>query len=94
MNPHTALSPELERLAHQRAKAKLGFYGHALIYVLVITGLSLMALSQGKAWSLWPAAGWGLGLFMHGLRVFGVGPGTALREQLVERERAQLRRQA
>lgn len=88
------LSPELERLARRRAKAKLGFYTHALIYAVVITGLSLLAFSQGKAWSLWPAAGWGFGLLMHGLRVFGTLPGRALRERMVEREREQLREAA
>jgi len=91
---HQELSPELERLAQRRAKAKLGFYGHALVYLLVISGLGLLSFSQGKAWALWPAVGWGIGLLMHGLRVFGVGPGSAMRERLVERERAQLRRQA
>lgn len=94
MNQHTPLSPDLERLARRRAKAKLGFYAHALIYAMVITGLSLLAFSQGKAWSLWPAAGWGLGLLVHGLRVFGALPGHALRERMVERERAQLRQAA
>jgi hypothetical protein len=94
LDAQSPLSPELERLAQRRAKAKLGFYGHALIYTVVICGLSLLALSQGKAWSLWPAAGWGLGLLMHGLRVFGKAPGNALRERLVERERAQLRQAA
>jgi uncharacterized membrane protein len=85
------LSPELERLAERRAKAKLGFFVHALVYAVVITGLSLLAFSQGKIWSLWPAAGWGLGLLMHGLGVFGFGPGSALRERLTERERERLR---
>lgn len=87
----TPLPSELEQLAQRRTKAKLAFLGHALIYALVITGLSLWALSQDKTWSLWPAAGWGLGLLMHGLRVFGWGPGTALREHMLERERAHLR---
>lgn len=91
--PHP-LSPDLERLARRRAKAKLGFYIHALIYAVVITGLSLLAISQGKVWSLWPAAGWGVGLLMHALRVFGALPGHALRERMVERERAQLRQAA
>ena len=89
----TALPPELERLARRRAKTKLGFYTHALVYTVVITGLSLLAFSQGKAWSLWPAAGWGFGLFMHGLGVLGFGPGSALRERLLERERSALRHQ-
>lgn len=88
MNP--SLSPELERLAQRRAKAKLGFFTHALVYATVISGLSLLALSQGKAWSLWPAAGWGFGLLMHGLGVFGFSPRGPLRERLVQRERERL----
>ncbi|MDP2418915.1 MAG: 2TM domain-containing protein [Hydrogenophaga sp.] len=42
-------------------------------------------------WSLWPAAGWGFGLLMHGMGVFGFGPGSALRERMLERERERLR---
>jgi len=89
--PTQNLPPDLERLARRRAQAKLGFYTHAFIYAVVITGLSLLAFSQGKAWALWPAAGWGFGLLMHGLGVFGFGPGSALRERLTEREREHLR---
>lgn len=85
------LLPELERLARKRAGAKLGFYTHALVYLLVITGLSLLAFSQGKSWSLWPAAGWGLGLLMHGLGVLGWVPGSALRARMTERELERLR---
>jgi uncharacterized membrane protein len=84
------LSPELERLARRRAKAKLGFFTHAFIYAIVITGLSLLSFSQGKVWSLWPAAGWGFGLLMHGLGVFGVGPGSAMGERLLQAERERL----
>lgn len=35
------------------------------------TALSLRAFSQGKAWWVWPAAGWGLGPLMHGLPLAG-----------------------
>jgi hypothetical protein len=92
MNTTAPLPPELEKMARRRASAKLGFFSHAFVYTVVITGLSLLAFSQGRAWSLWPAAGWGLGLFMHGLGVCGFGPGSALRERLLERERSALRR--
>jgi uncharacterized membrane protein len=85
------LSPEQERTARRRASAKLGFYVHALVYAVVITGLNVLAFSQGKAWAFWPAAGWGFGLLMHGLGVFALGPGSALREWLIERERNALR---
>ena len=74
----------------KRVKARLGFYRHAFIYVAVISGLSLLAFSQGKAWSLWPTAGWGFGLLMHGLGVFGFGAGSDLRQRLVEQERQRL----
>ncbi len=92
MNTTASLPPGLEKMARRRASAKLGFFTHAFVYTVVITGLSLLAFSQGRAWSLWPAAGWGLGLFMHGLGVFGFGPGSVLRERLLERERSALRR--
>jgi hypothetical protein len=92
MNTTAPLPPELEKLARRRASAKLGFFTHAFVYTVVITGLSLLAFSQGRAWSLWPAAGWGFGLLMHGLGVFDFGPSNALRERLLERERSALRR--
>jgi len=86
------LSPEMERLARRRVNARLGFYAHALVYALVVGGLGLLALSQGRAWAFWPAAGWGIGLAMHGMGVFGFGPGSQIRETLLERERESLRR--
>jgi uncharacterized membrane protein len=89
----STLSPELERLARRRAGAKLGFVIHVVVYTLVVAGLGVLALSQGKAWTIWPAAGWGIGLLMHGLGVFGRHPGSALRERLIERERQALRAQ-
>lgn len=92
MNPSaTPLSPDLERLARRRAKAKLGFYKHAFIYVVVISGLALLSLGQGRAWVVWPAAGWGFGLLMHGAGAFGFGAGSAWQERLTEREREALR---
>jgi hypothetical protein len=87
---HTAHSPQIEQLARQRVKARLGFYRHAFIYVVVITGLGLLAFSQGKTWAVWPALGWGIGLLAHGLGVWGVAPGSALRERMVQREIIQL----
>lgn len=86
----TTLSPELEALARKRVNKRMGFLTHAFIYAVVITGLNLLAFSQGKVWSLWPTAGWGLGLLMHGLGMFGLGPGIALRARMLARERERL----
>lgn len=86
---------QLERLAHKRAAAKLGWYVHALVYVVV--NLFLFALSShgfgSRPWSVFPLLGWGLGLALHGAAVFLLGEGSAFRERLLERERERLRRE-
>ncbi len=86
---------ELERAARKRAGAKLGWYTHALVYLLVNAGL-WAASSAGfgqRPWSAGPALGWGLGLVLHGVAVFLLGQGSGLRERLVQRERDRLRRE-
>lgn len=88
--PAATRSPELERLAHQRAKSRLGWYGHASLYLIVITALALIGWWQGRLWPVGPALGWGLGLAIHGARVFLGGMGAGLGERLVQRERQRL----
>jgi hypothetical protein len=88
-------SPEaLERLAHKRAAAKLGWYVHALVFVVV--NLVILALSRHgfghRPWSVFPFLGWGLGLALHGVSVFVLGSGNGLREHLVQKERERLQR--
>lgn len=86
---------EIERIARKRAGAKLGWYIHATVFVLV--NLFLLALSQygfgQRPWSVFPVLGWGLGLALHGISVFVLGQGTSFRERLVQRERERLQRQ-
>lgn len=49
-----------------------GFYAHLLSYAIVIPILVVcnFYIQPDNLWSLWPAAGWGLGVLMHGLAVF------------------------
>ncbi len=91
-----SLTPEdIDQLARKRASAKLGWYSHAVVYVLVNAGL--FALSShafgSRAWSPAPLLGWGLGLVLHGLSVWFVGAGSSLRERMVQRERERLLQQ-
>lgn len=90
------LSPDdLERLAHKRAAAKLGWYLHAMVYVVVnlfIFAVSSYALGR-RPWSVFPLLGWGLGLALHGVAVFMLGEGSGFRRRLLERERERLRRE-
>jgi hypothetical protein len=90
------LSPEeIDKLARKRAGAKMGWYIHATVYVLV--NLMLFAISEfgpgQKRWSIYPLLGWGLGLALHGVSVFLLGTGAGFRERLVERERQRLLRE-
>jgi len=90
------LSPEqIEHLARKRAGAKMGWYLHACLYVVV--NLFLFASSQygfgHRHWSLFPALGWGVGLALHGISVFVLGKGSSFRERLVARERERLQRE-
>jgi hypothetical protein len=89
------LSPEeIERIARRRAGAKLGWFVHAAVYVLV--NAMLFAMSRygfgQRPWSPFPLLGWGVGLALHGLSVFVLGAGSGLRERMIEKERERLRR--
>jgi hypothetical protein len=85
---------EIERLARRRAGAKLGWYVHAAVYVIVNIAWFGLATSFGRRpWSIFPAIGWGVGLALHGISVFLLGAGSSFRENLVQRERERLQRQ-
>ena len=86
---------EIDRIARKRAGAKLGWYAHATVYLLVNAVLFLVS-SQGlghRQWSMAPVLGWGLGVLLHGVAVFVLGAGSSLREGMVQKERERLQRQ-
>ncbi|MES2613396.1 MAG: 2TM domain-containing protein [Pseudomonadota bacterium] len=90
------LTPEaFEKLARRRAGAKLGWYMHAVLYVVV--NLIVFSMSRygfgNRPWSVYPLLGWGLGLALHGVSVFVLGTGSGLRERMVQKERERLLRQ-
>ena len=86
---------EIERLAHKRAGAKLGWYFHFVVYVLVNSALFAMSYFglRDRPWSMYPVLGWGLGLALHGASVFLLGQGSGVREKMVQAERERLQRQ-
>ena len=90
MNATALQDPALEKLATKRARAKLGWYIHASVYVAVNLLLAALSATSGRHWAVFPAFGWGIGLAVHGAVVFLVTGGAGLLERLVQRERSRL----
>jgi hypothetical protein len=93
--PYPLSSEEIDRIARKRAGAKLFWYMHAAVFVLVnlfIFSMSRYAFGT-RPWSVAPLLGWGLGLALHGISVFVLGKGSGLRERMVQKERERLLRE-
>ena len=90
MNATPLLNPALEQLALKRARAKLGWYIHASVYIAVNVLLAALSAMSGRHWAMFPAIGWGIGLAVHGAVVFLLAGGAGLHERLIQRERSRL----
>jgi len=90
MNARPENHERIERLARRRAGAKLGWYLHATVYLLVNAFLMALASQHGQSWAVYPLMGWGLGLLIHGAVVFFIAPGGTLYDRLLARERQAL----
>jgi len=90
MTPKT--DSELRQLARRRVNQKMGFYIHLTVYVLVNLGLAAINLvGGGQRWHLWPLAGWGLGLAIHGIVTFASLRGEGVRERMLDDELERLK---
>ena len=87
-------SLSLEARAQRRVRRKMGFFIHALVFVVV--NLGLFALSQlggyhPRAHHL-PALGWAPGLAIHGIVTLLSLQGEGLRRRMLEQEMQALQR--
>jgi signal transduction histidine kinase len=58
--------------ARRRAAAEVAFYAHLQSYLGVMAFLALInVFTTWYPWFIWPALGWGIGLFAHYMAVFG-----------------------
>jgi hypothetical protein len=80
------MNEDLKRTARRRVKARLGLYVHAAVFAAVNALLALvqMRTTPGVLWSLWPLAGWGVGLAIHAAAVL-LGQ-SGLRERMEAEE--------
>ncbi len=79
---------EQYKQARKRVEAKLGFFIHLTVYVLVNSFLITMNLFQSNEaiWSVWPLGGWGIGLLFHGLGVFVFTGLEKYKKQWIQKE--------
>ncbi len=64
---------EVYEKAKKRVEEMRSFYSHLFVYLAVNMGLFLLNIitSPRHLWFYWPLIGWGIGLSIHGLSVFG-----------------------
>jgi 2TM domain len=88
-------SPTLEQRARRRVGLKMGFYTHALVFVLVNAGLYLIAnvfefprwgQRHAMPWNIFPLWGWGIGLAIHGVVTFIALQGEGMKDRMLQRE--------
>ncbi len=62
---------EAYKKAKERVEAKLGFYVHLCIYIVVNISLFIInkIASPDYSWFYWPLIGWGIGILFHGIGV-------------------------
>ncbi len=77
-------------VAKMRVEEIKSFYVHAVIYGVVnLVLISINVIEQDETWwALWALLGWGVGLMMHALAVFG--PISFLMMKWEQRKIAQL----
>ena len=93
MNTPSTTTDNLQAHARRRVGIKLGFYAHALVFVLVNLGLfAISSVAGGHRWSHFPLLGWGLGLAIHGVVTFISLQGQGVRERMLNHEIDRLRR--
>ena len=79
---------EAYQKAKKRVEAKIGFYIHLAVYVgvnILLVAVNLLTSSQ-YLWFKWPLIGWGIGVFFHALGVFVFSGGSAIKEQMIQKE--------
>ncbi len=61
--------------AKKRVENLKAFYIHLTVYILVNVMLFIINIisDSSKLWFLYPLAGWGIGIVIHGLTTFPVG---------------------
>lgn len=79
---------EIYGKAEKRVEAKLEFYKHLAIYIVVNILLIVINLmtSPDYYWFKWPLLGWGIGIVIHALKVIAFSKVSSLKARMIEKE--------
>ena len=79
---------EAYQRAKKRVEAKIGFFIHLTVYIVVNILLVIINFSTSTEylWFKWPLIGWGIGVLFHALGVFVFSGGSVIKEQMIEKE--------
>jgi len=74
--------------AKKKVETRMSFYTHLVVYLGVITLLTILNLSVAGDyfWAMWPMIGWGSGVIVHGLFTFVFDSASSLKERLIKKE--------
>jgi hypothetical protein len=74
--------------AKKRVEAKIAFYLHLAVYIVVNLLLIIinLATSTGYLWFKWPLLGWGIAIGFHALMTFVFSGGSVIKEKMIEKE--------
>ena len=88
---------KLRRKARERARAKISFYIHLTVYVVInILLFSIWYITLGPSgfpWFIFPLIGWGIGLIVHAVATFYGKSMEDLEERMTQQELAKLKAQ-
>lgn len=71
MHSSTSELNKQETLVLKEVRNLRRFYRHLIIYILVMIVLTVInLLTSTYPWVVWPALGWGIGIFSHAIRTF------------------------
>lgn len=73
--------------AKEVVEEKMKFYSHLAVYLIVNTGLHILNYIMGAPyWAIWPALGWGMGVFFHGINTFGFFNNSEWKRKQIQKE--------
>ncbi len=79
---------EAYKRAQKRVAAKVGFYIHFAIYLIV--SIALMSInfssSSENLWFKWLVMGWGIGILFHAMSVYVFYGKTFITKKMIEKE--------